>query len=341
MSEFSFFEDTATTSPTTPAEKLVVETSPLSAFPPENIKEIYPEKKAKTVSFSQYAMWLKCPNQWRLSYMEHLSKYEDTIHTAFGKAIHTVVQLYLKTLYTLGSIEADKLDCVAIFDVEYAKEIAKMKTEAPPTSEEVEEFKTDGKNIIDHFVSYAIRSKHFPSKKYEVLGIELPLAIPIRGGALTYKGFLDIVLKDKSTGKVHILDIKTSSKGWNKYQKVDRTKLDQLILYKRFYNQLYKVPMNDIEIEFIVLKRKLFVDVAWPQSRIQRISPPDGKMSIKEVEGSFLEFINECFDAHGEYNKQTVFRKNPGKAKKNCKYCMFKELINPITKEKYCDGKED
>jgi hypothetical protein len=338
MSESSFFVndpvdlEKISTETTTDKEIQVVGT--------ETPIEIVKEKKAKTVSFSQYAMWLKCPNQWKLSYVDRLAKYTDSINTAFGKAIHTIVQLYLKTLYTTGAIEADKLECVQLFNVEYDKEVAKMKIEIPPTIEQIEEFRLDGKTIIEYFVSYANRSKHFPSKKYEILGIELPLVIPIRGGVLHYKGFLDIVLKDKISGKIHIFDIKTSTSGWNKYQKVDRTKLDQLILYKRFYNQLYKVPMNDIEVEFIVLKRKLFVDVAWPQSRIQRISPPDGKMSVKEVEGSFLEFINECFDPHGEHNIQTVFKKTPGKAKKNCKYCAFKELVNPITNEKYCDGKE-
>jgi hypothetical protein len=154
-----------------------------------------------------------------------------------------------------------------------------------------------------------------------------------------YKGFLDIVFRDKDTKKILILDFKTSTNGWNKYQKADRTKIDQLLLYKRFYNQMFKIPMSDIEVEFFVVKRKLYEDVAFPQQRIQRISPPDGKMSMKQVETSFLQFINEGFDATGEYNKDTVFLKNPGKAKKNCKYCIFKTLKNSKG-ELYCDGKE-
>jgi hypothetical protein len=192
---------------------------------------------------------------------------------------------------------------------------------------------------MDHTLAYAQRSKHFPSKKYELVGIELPLEIPLKGGTILYKGFLDIVLKDKLTKKVLILDFKTSTNGWNKYQKADRTKIDQLLLYKRFYNQMFKVPMTDIEIEFFVVKRKLYEDVAFPQQRIQRISPPDGKISMKQVETSFLEFINAGFDAAGEYNKDGVFPKQPGKAKKNCKYCIFKELKNSEGKL-YCDGKE-
>lgn len=97
--------------------------------------------------------------------------------------------------------------------------------------------------------------------------------------------------------------------------------------------------MSDIEVEFFVVKRKLLEDVEFPQQRIQRISPPDGKNSMREVETAFLDFINNGFDASGEYNKDAVFLKNPGKARKNCKYCVFKTLKSPEGKL-YCDGKE-
>jgi len=321
------------------------------------------EKKNKSVSFSQYSIWLKCPQQWKLSYIDKLTKFDETLNTAFGKAVHTSLQKFLEVLYGQGAIEAEALDSVALFNTEYDKEIAivreketKEKTSArevanfekvkyveTPTKFEpdgVEEFRIDGKNIMEYFVSHSIRTKHFPSKKFEVIGVELPLNIPIRNGLITYKGFLDIVLREKGTGKIRILDFKTSTFGWNKYQKADRTKIDQLLLYKRFYHQVYKTPMTDIDVEFVVLKRKLYEDVAFPQQRIQRIAPPDGKMSMKQVETSFLEFINECFDAYGEYNKDHTFMKNPGKAKKNCKYCAFATMLTPDGKTKYCDGKE-
>lgn len=303
-------------------------------------------KKTKTVSFSQYAMWLKCPFQWKLSYIHRLAPFVITLNTAFGKAIHTVIQTYLKILYTAGAPEADKLDCVGLFNTEYDKELLELDAEenakrlnGADINEEKTKFREDGKNILEHFTSYAIRSKHFPSKVFEVIGTELPLIIPIRGGTINYRGYLDIVLREKSTGKIRILDFKTSTYGWNKYQKMDRTKIDQLLLYKRFYNQVYKIPMTDIEVEFIILKRKLYEDVAFPQQRIQRVSPPTGKMSMKMVEGSFLDFINECFDPQGEYNKETHYLKNPGKARKNCKYCPFKEMVGADGKL-YCDGVE-
>ena len=313
-----------------------------------------PVKKLKSVSFSQYSKWLKCPMEWKLSYIDKLAPYEASIHTTFGTAIHAALQEYLRLLYTVGTAEADALDAFGLFKKEYEEGLKDLKIATDEqlkltederdalgliTQDTVKEFENDGKVILDHTLAYAQRSKHFPSKKYELVGIELPLEIPLKGGTILYKGFLDIVLKDKITKKVLILDFKTSTRGWNKYQKADRTKIDQLLLYKRFYNQMFKVPMTDIEIEFFVVKRKLYEDVGFPQQRIQRISPPDGKISMKAVETSFLEFINAGFDAAGEYNKDGVFPKQPGKAKKNCRYCIFKELKNAEGKL-YCDGKE-
>jgi ATP-dependent exoDNAse (exonuclease V) beta subunit len=311
-------------------------------------------KKAKTVSFSQYAMWLKCPMQWKLSYIDKLAPYEASIHTVFGTGIHEALQEYLRVLYTEGATQADAIDTFSIFKKSFEEGLKELKiadeeqsklTEDEldalglTTSATISEFENDGKIILDHVLSYAQRSKHFPSKKYDIVGIELPLEIPMRNGNILYKGFLDIVLKEKATGKILILDFKTSTRGWNKYQKADRTKIDQLLLYKRFYHQTFKIPMSDIEVEFFVVKRKLLEDVEFPQQRIQRISPPDGKTSMREVETAFLDFINNGFDAAGEYNKSAVFLKNPGKARKNCKYCVFKTLKSPEGKL-YCDGKE-
>ena len=324
-----------------------------------------PKRKSKTVSFSQYAKWLKCPMDWKLSYMDKLSVFDMSINTAFGDGVHVALQEFLTVLYTKGASEADALDCYGLFRKEFDEGVIKLKAgiaekvakfsltegvtpekieeykkENEVTDEQVAEFQNDGKVILEHVISPAVRLKHFPSKVYELVGVELPLEIPIRGGTITYKGYLDIVLRDRMTKRILILDFKTSTFGWNKYQKADRTKIDQLLLYKRFYNQLYKTPMSDIEVEFFIVKRKLLEDVAFPQQRIQRISPPDGKLSIKEVETTFLEFINECFDENGEHNKGGVVPRNPYKNKKNCKYCIFKKLLDKNGNE-YCSGKPE
>jgi len=320
--------------PSTALEEVLI---PVVSVVTTEVVPVAEKKKSKTVSYSQYAMWLKCPQQWKLSYIDYLAPYEGSLNTAFGTGIHHALQVFLQTLYTEGAAAADALPHFDLFKGAFDEALKEVKN---PLPDDIAAFENDAKVILGHVLAPAVRAKHFPSKAYEVVGVELALEIPIRGGAITYKGYLDIVLKEKSTGKILILDFKTSTFGWNKYQKVDRTKVDQLLLYKRFYNQKFGTPMNQIEVEFFVLKRKLYEDVAFPQQRIQRIKPADGKMSMKAVETSFLEFITECFDPHGVPNKDAHFIKNPDKGKKNCKYCTFSKLINPATGEKYCDQKE-
>lgn len=288
------------------------------------------EPKEITISYSQYAMWLKCPHQWRLAYIDKLRPRDSTIHLVFGTAIHHALQEYLKALYTISTIAADSINCMELFESIYAKGVSEIKD---ITQDVIDEFREDGKAILDYVTSPTVRQKHFPSRKYELLGIELPLEIKLKGGRVVYRGYLDICLKEKSTNRICILDFKTSGFGWNKWQKADRTKLDQLVLYKRFYSKLFNVPMDNIDVEFVILKRKLYEDAKFPQQRIQRFTPVTGKMMVKEVEASFIDFIKDGFTDAGEYNRDKVFIKNPGKGKKNCKYC-------PFAKTEHCDSKE-
>ena len=46
--------------------------------------------------------------------------------------------------------------------------------------------------------------------------------------------------------------------GWNKWQKRDKNKTQQLLLYKQFYSQQYNHPVDKIEVEYFIVKRKLF-----------------------------------------------------------------------------------
>ena len=51
---------------------------------------------------------------------------------------------------------------------------------------------------------------------------------------MVYKGYLDLVFYHERSNKIKIIDIKTSTKGWNKWQKKDDSKQAQLLLYTTF-----------------------------------------------------------------------------------------------------------
>jgi hypothetical protein len=145
--------------------------------------------------------------------------------------------------------------------------------------------------------------------------------------------YLDLVLKDKETGKYKIYDFKTSSNGWNKYQKEDPAKFSQILLYKAFYAKKFAVDLNMIEVEFFILKRKLYENVDFPQSRIQIFEPMHNKQAVISTINDFGTFVTECFTTEGTYNVNGSYPKIPGKAKKNCKYCSHHKVN--------CNGKED
>ena len=46
------------------------------------MSEITEGKNKKTVSFSQYSGWFKCPHSWYLNYLKGLRKYEAALNMA-------------------------------------------------------------------------------------------------------------------------------------------------------------------------------------------------------------------------------------------------------------------
>ena len=49
--------------------------------------------------------------------------------------------------------------------------------------------------------------------------------------SIHFIGFIDVLLKDKTT-QDYIIDLKTSTRGWNKYQKNDKVKTSQILCIK-------------------------------------------------------------------------------------------------------------
>jgi len=289
----------------------------------EEIKEI----KKKRVSFSQYSTFLKCPHKWYLDYVKNLRVKDDNINTTFGTAIHHAFQTYLTSLYNEGVNIADALDVKKLFLVKFNEEIKKVKD---VKEEEFTDFIFDGNDIVDTFCKSANRLKYFPTKDYELIGIEIPLEIPIKNN-VEFVGFIDIVLKERNKEYYRIIDFKTSSSGWNSYMKEDLSKLALLHLYKSVYRKKFNVPLNNIEVEFFIVKRKLYENVSFPQSRIQVFKPAAGPTIIKESIKSFVEFLDYGFTPDGNYNESNQYIKVPGNGKKHCKYCThYKKL---------CDGK--
>jgi hypothetical protein len=284
------------------------------------------------VSFSQYGMWSSCPHQYKLNYIDKLGESSSNIHTIFGSAMHETIQHYLSVMYGVSKKQADEINVDKLLlermRENYKVEVEKMSEGTPCSQEELEEFFGDGRRILEWFMKHI--GKFYSKSGYELVGIEIPLNKEIKKG-VHFIGYIDIVLRDVAENTIVIIDLKTSTMGWNQYQKADKLKNSQILLYKKYYSELFNIPLSKIRVEFQIMRRKLPEDSPYPVPRISKHIPPNGAPSVNKVYDEFMTFIDTVFDDDGNY-RDIPYPKVPGNAKKNCKWCEF-------SARGLCDGK--
>jgi hypothetical protein len=277
-------------------------------------------KKKKKVSYSQFSNWWTCPHKWYRDYILKEKEFEDSLNMTFGTAIHETIQLYLKTLFGMNDKRANAINMMKYFTWAFKRAVLAKKI--PHTQAEFDGFVKDGKAILDEFKNPANRLRYFPREQWELLGIEDELNVDIRNNVVL-TGFIDLVLKEKSTGNIKIIDIKTSGRGWTNYDKESFTKTSQLVLYKALYSKSHNIPLSKISVEFFILKRSLYDKATYEQSRIQIFKPSSHQDDVLQVIQEFGKFVDTCFSIDGEHKTDIKYPKNPGKNKKNCKYCNY------------------
>jgi hypothetical protein len=268
-------------------------------------------------------MWSSCPHQYKLNYIDKLGESSSNVHTIFGSAMHETIQHYLSVMYGVSKKQADEINMDKLLlermRENYKGEVEKMSEGTPCTQEQLEEFYGDGRRILQWLNKHM--HKFYSKSGFELVGIEIPLNATIKEG-VHFIGFIDIVLRDLASNEIIIIDLKTSTMGWNQYQKADKMKNSQILLYKKYYSELFNIPLQKIKVEYQILRRKLPEDSAFPVPHVSKHIPAHGSPSVKKVYDEFMEFINTVFDDGGGF-KDIEFPKVPGAAKKNCKFCEF------------------
>ena len=269
------------------------------------------------ISYSQISMYSDCPLRWKLNYVDRLSISESNIHLIFGSAMHEVLQKYLEIMYYDSAKNADLLNLDEMLRdklIEQFKIAEEEDGKAPCTKEELTEFFDDGILIIDFFKKR--RNQYFSKRDWELIGCEVPIDVDLKNN-IKIIGYLDVVMRHIPTDSIKIIDIKTSTMGWNKWMKKDENKTQQLLLYKQFYSKQYDHP---IDVEYFIVKRKLYEKAMFPQKRVQKFVPASGKPSMNKVNGRLLKFVNEAFTEEGKQKNDMIATPN----KKACKWCEFK-----------------
>ena len=298
----------------------------MNKFLKYNQRDPLPDERK--VSYSQFSMYSQCPKHWELAYAKNLRTFSQSIHTIFGTAMHETLQNYLTVMYDESVKKADEIDINKYLKDQmftlYKEAVDKMGDHFS-NKFELGEFYEDGVAILDWFKKK--RGQYFSRKNEELIGIEVPIYHPVEqdNKKVMMLGYLDIVIRDKRDNKITIIDIKTSTMGWNKYQKADKTKTSQLVLYKKYFAEQYGYDVENIDVKYMIVKRKLIEGAMFPQKRITEFSPASGKPTRNKLATEIKGFVDSSFNKDGSFNLNRNFPAIAGKNNKHCKWCEFKD----------------
>lgn len=285
----------------------------------------------KKVSYSQFSLYHQCPKRWKLDYLDGLRTYEQSIHTLFGTVMHETIQKWLHTVYEESVKASNGLDLGEMLKsglaAKYKEHLTENANKHFTTPQQLTEFYNDGVAILEYLRKK--RTAYFSTRNTKLVGIEIPLSLKMREG-IDFIGFIDLVMYNELDESYTIYDIKTSTAGWNKYAKADIGKTAQLVLYKEFYAKQFGVDVDKVNVEYIIVRRKINEELEFTPKRIQTFSPSSGKPTRNKVLNLFNGFLDNCFTNEGQHNPQGNY---PAYKQKLCNYC-------PYDKSPHCTKRE-
>ena len=276
--------------------------------------------KNKHVSYSSISTFNKCPKLWELQYLRKQIPFTQSVYTVFGTAFHETLQEWLHVLYHEKVKTAMDLN---VNDLLYANMIKAYKMSLAvmdqhvSSQEELTQFWLDGKHILE-FIKKK-RAAYFSTKTMQLAGIETLLYQELRPGVM-FKGLVDLVFYHPNTDRWTVMDIKTSTRGWQDKQKKNPNLTAQVILYREFFAKQFGIDKDKIDVEFFIVKRRVPKDAEFAvmQRRVQSFKPASGPRKTKQVLDSLNNFISSAIDSNGEYIDKEYKCTNPfGK----CEHC--------------------
>jgi len=297
----------------------------------ENInKTVVPEmdyNTEKNISYTQLSAWTECPHRWKEMYIDKV-KTPPNIYFSFGTAMHETLQEYMELMYNKGQQHADQFDAHADFTErfmnEYKADTEKLGKQVT-TQKILIEFMNDGLNIIDFFLRH--RQEHFQKHGWKLLGIEMPILTAPHEDYPNVKmmGKLDLVMFDETMHRVVIWDIKTSTRGWMKHDKENKAKTSQMVIYKKYFSEQYNVPVENIDVRYFIVKRKIPANPRYPimKSRIQKFEPASGKTTQNKLVKDIKSFIEDVFvDGSHMYDTDNIDKILAETDKCSSKWCQ-------------------
>lgn len=298
---------------------------------PKKVQEVWNHKVEQNyednlhISYSKLVHYATCPRQWQALHLTNEFPILPSIHMTFGTAIHETIQTWLTTLYNEKIKDADEMNLNTLLYENmikaYTQDKERNNSSGFSSLEEMQTFYLDGKHILDYIKKK--RRVYFTTKGVYLAGIETVLYRELRP-KVYFKGKVDLVFYDERIDRWTIVDIKTSTKGWDKYQKADDNKKAQVLLYKHYFSEQFNIPSDKIDVLYFIVKRQVPKDAEFAsmQKRVQQFSPPAGPIKMKQATNLLSKFVSETIGEDGKYI-QKEYPTTP--SKDACRFCELKK----------------
>lgn len=230
------------------------------------------------VSYSSIKDWKFCPYYYKLTRIDGIASGRDSIHTAFGKALHSTCEKMFK------QEKQESFDYEQDFANNFIKEINSLpkETRQSISDKDYKDFETQGKQLANLIYPETVKILG----EFEFVAAEEHLLEDIeeyQRDDFKFKGFIDLILKTKD-GMYHIIDWKTCSWGWEAEKKNDTIISYQLTYYKNFFAKKYNISHDKIQTYFGLLKRTAKKD------KVEIFSVSNGEKKRQNA----LKLLQEC-----------------------------------------------
>ena len=269
------------------------------------------------ISFSEFSLYNECAQKHLIFKYLALDIQEQSIHLFFGNAIHESIEMGVKN-------GLDKEQRAKYFSDKFRKDMMDNMLH-DKQFKDVDDFIEQGKHIL------LILDTEVLLKGYKVVSVEEPLYEKIYK-KFHFKGFIDCVAYNPTTGRFLIIDWKTSGESWD----VDKKKKDEIFLcqmrfYKFFWGKKNNTPLDKIDCKYVVLNR--LVNKKNTSKGFGDIQIVDINSTEKEIFDSLTKLGDTLKNIHVEKIFPKV--KFTGNEKFNCMFCKYKGGVHPLCNSKY------
>jgi hypothetical protein len=257
------------------------------------------------ISYSEFTKYQECGHRHLIEKYLEIVPPTTSIHLIFGNSIHSSIEMGLKENWQLERrIEHFR-------EMFYTNMMNELKDS--PEFRQVNEFMEQGINII------ALVNTTKLLEKYELVGVETALYENLFSN-YHFKGFIDLIVKDRKTGRIIIIDWKTSGEPWDvQKKKKDKIFMAQMRFYKYFYGRKFNVSLDQIDCKYVVLNR--LKSKKLPDLGFGDLQPVEIFSDLEEIESSLKLLSESIRDIH--IRNYFPKAKLNGKTS-NCFFCPFK-----------------